>query len=58
MKIACPVCNGKGSLPNPAYVALRNITDRNVTNWPNIQCLNCYGSGWVEIPDEDSTTTI
>ena len=38
MNILCPVCQGKGWLPNP-------VKD---TTSSSIICRNCGGSGWIE----------
>lgn len=38
----CPICHGKGKIPNP----------ENVTAPTEITCHGCNGRGWVEISDE------
>lgn len=37
----CPICKGKGKIPNP----------QNVTAPTEITCYGCDGKGWIPVPD-------
>lgn len=39
----CPVCNGKGTIPQFS----------NTTSTAEITCHGCNGKGWVEVGDEN-----
>ena len=38
----CPICNGKGKIPNP----------ENVTAPTKITCYGCGGLGWIPVQDD------
>lgn len=39
--VVCPICGGKGRIPNP----------NNVTAPIEVTCHGCFGRGWVEVSD-------
>ena len=47
----CPVCKGKGIVPNGFY----DITNQGYTSTSTLQeqCRTCYGSGMVIVPNQD-----
>ena len=41
----CPICNGKGRIPDPGYDPQLTGTRHKVT------CHGCHGRGWIEVAD-------
>ena len=50
MRKLCPVCNGKGTVDDPMW-ATRPIWYVTGSSCPQIQCQNCFGTGWTGVPD-------
>ena len=49
MKILCPTCGGKGSIPDPICDGkCMCYCGPNGESVPYILCQTCYGSGWIE----------
>ena len=46
----CPVCNGSGVVPDPAYGHQTTTSALPITK----TCHGCDGKGWVEVCLEDS----
>lgn len=48
MKILCPTCHGKGSIPDPKLNGVpMNYSGPNGEGCPHVFCQSCGGSGWV-----------
>jgi len=48
MKILCPTCHGKGSIPDPKLVGVpMGYCGPNGEGCPDVFCQSCGGSGWV-----------
>ena len=52
----CPVCNGKGIVPNGFYTTNNNFY-YSTTTCGEI-CRSCYGKGYISIPTNDIMDTI
>lgn len=50
MKILCPTCGGKGSIPDPALMGQPMCYYNPYTgdSFPHVICQTCMGSGWVD----------
>jgi hypothetical protein len=56
MKVLCPTCNGKGSIPDPKYYGVPMLyVGPNGESCPEIWCQTCSGTGWIEKPEKDLT---
>lgn len=51
MRKLCPVCNGKGRVPDPTIEGPWCYAGPNGERWPMVICQNCWGEGWVGVPD-------
>ena len=48
MRILCPTCSGKGSIPDPKLIGIpMNYSGPNGDGCPYVFCQTCSGSGWV-----------
>jgi len=49
MKILCPTCQGKGSIPDPRCIGIvMSYSGPNGESCPYIICQTCNGTGWIE----------
>lgn len=48
MRVLCPTCGGKGSIPDPKCSGFMNYCGPNGETSPHVYCQTCGGSGWVE----------
>lgn len=52
----CPVCNGKGTVPNGFYTTTNDFYYSTTTG--NEICRSCYGKGYISIPTNDIMDTV
>jgi len=53
VKITCPVCNGRGRVPDRSYVGLMAYYDPSTgERGPHVTCPACGGTGLQEMSDE------
>jgi DnaJ-class molecular chaperone len=49
MKVLCPTCHGKGTIPDPKCSGMAmSYCGPNGEGVPQVICQSCGGTGWVE----------